>query len=280
MKPMKRVLIFGGTHGNEWTGVYLVKNYARALQEEFRGLELHFIFSNPEAFALNRRFKDEDLNRSFQFLHESRTTYEHQRAKELKTLIDGSPCFVIDLHTTTSNMGKTIIVSQNQDFNLEVCARVQKDSPDTKIILSPDPHKKFLASQSPFGLMIEVGPVANCVLDPRPLMQSLEVLKASLRAIEESGKSSPPELEVFEEIEDLYYPKNEKGEIHAFIHPSFQNQDFSPLEGKYTPFLQFDGKEIFYEAKETLYPIFINEAAYYPQKLAFTLCRKKKISLR
>jgi hypothetical protein len=41
----------------------------------------------------------------------------------------------------------------------------------------------------------------------------------------------------------------------------------------------FDGREIERTSAEVTYPIFINEAAYYPSKLAFTLCRKtiKKI---
>jgi hypothetical protein len=42
--------------------------------------------------------------------------------------------------------------------------------------------------------------------------------------------------------------------------------------------MTFQKESIEMKIDEDLYPIFINEAAYYPQKLAFTLCRKKSIS--
>src|SRR5690606_38053335 len=113
--------IFGGTHGNEWTGVALVKNYADSLKEEFKELDINFVLANPVAHELNQRFKDEDLNRAFQFLSEERpNSYEHQRSRELKSLINEEPCFVIDLHTTTSNMGKTVIISHDQPLNFHV----------------------------------------------------------------------------------------------------------------------------------------------------------------
>lgn len=279
MKALKKVLIFGGTHGNEWTGIYAVKKYAESLTQEFKDLDLHFILANPEAFKINKRFKDEDLNRAFQFLHEERPdSFEHRRAKELKTLIDAEPCFVIDLHTTTSNMGNTVIISHNQPSNFHVAREMTKSLPDCRVIVSPDPTKKYLASQSDFGMMIEVGPVANGVLSGEVLEGTVQVLKEVLRGISTLATLTGGPLEIYEEIEDIFYPQNENSELDGYIHPAFQGQDFKPIEGRYTPFKSFDGKEVSLETKERLYPIFINEAAYYPQLLAFTLCRKKTMN--
>lgn len=279
MKPLKKVLIFGGTHGNEWTGVYAVKKYAHELAKEFPDLDLHFIHANPEAFKINRRFKDEDLNRAFQFLHEERpSSYEHKRAKEIKAMIEQEPCFVIDLHTTTSNMGNTVIISHDQPLNFQVSQRMAKNLLDCRIILSPDPNKKYLASQSEFGLMIEVGPVANGVLDARPLEGTLQVLKEILRALSNQSSLSNGTLEIYEEIEDVYYPQSDSSEINGYIHPELQGRDFLPLKGKYNAFKGFDGSNTQLETKEELYPIFVNEAAYYGTQLAFTLCRKRALN--
>lgn len=272
---VKRVLVFGGTHGNEWTGVFAIKEWANQLKNLFPELDLSFILANPEAFALNKRFRDEDLNRAFQFLNESRTSYEHLRAREIKLLIDSGPCFVLDLHTTTSAMGNTLIIAHPDPVNFAIARFVSEKVPETRIILSPDPERKYLASQSTFGLMIEVGPVANGVLHSRALEGTLQLIKAVLEALSTLPTHPKGEVELYEEIEDVFYPKCENQEIRAYIHADFQDKDFVPLNGKYTPFKTFEGENIERKTSETLYPIFINEAAYYPTGLAFTLCRKR-----
>lgn len=269
---MKKVIIFGGTHGNEWTGVFAVKKYSETLTKEFPDLDITFVLANPEAFKLNRRFKDEDLNRAFQFLHEDRPdSYEHQRAKELKDLIVKEPCFVVDLHTTTANMGKTVIISHDQPLNFHVASSVT----DCKIILSKDPHRKYLASQSDFGLMIEVGPVPNNVIDAVALEGTIAILRQVLHSVSTLTNLTSGATEIYEEVEDIFYPQNEQGELTSYIHSEFQDKDFVPVNGEYTPFRLFTGEEVKLKTKEELFPIFINEAAYYPSKLAFTLCRKQ-----
>jgi succinylglutamate desuccinylase len=276
---LKKVIIFGGTHGNEWTGVYAVKKFAQTLTEEFKNLDLVFVHANPEAYKLNRRFKDEDLNRAFQFLHEERPeSYEHQRAKELKAIIDAEPCFVIDLHTTTSNMGKTVIIGRDRAENFHVASHLLQTLNDCRIIVSKDPNRKYLASQSDFGLMIEVGPVANNVIEGVVFEGTLDILREVLRSVSTLSNLTTGSAEIYEEIEDIFYPQDENGELDAFIHESFQNKDFVPVNGEYVPFKTFGGAEIKMKTSEELFPIFINEAAYYPTRLAFTLCRKKVLT--
>ena len=43
--------------------------------------------------------------------------------------------------------------------------------------------------------------------------------------------------------------------------------------------LTFDGQEILYEGTSTVYPIFINEAAYYEKGIAMCLTQKKTVNL-
>ena len=279
MIPIKKVIIFGGTHGNEWTGIYAIKKYADVLSKEFPELDIHFIHANPEGFRVNKRFKDEDLNRAFQFLHEDRPdSYEHHRAKELKVLITKEPCFVLDLHTTTSNMGNTVILCHNQPLNFYVASALAKNLPDCRVILSPDPNRKYLASQSEFGMMIEVGPVPNSVIRSEVLEGTLQLMREVLRSLSTPSSLTGGSTEIYEEIEDIYYPQDENGELGAFIHKDFQDKDFVAVNGEYVPFKSFEGKDLRLTTKEELYPIFINEAAYYPTKLAFTLCRKRNLN--
>ncbi len=270
-----RVLVFGGTHGNECTGVTVVTQYAEALKKKFPKLDLHFIFANPEAHQLGKRFKDEDLNRAFQFLHEDRAqSYEHNRAKEIKKQIDEAPCFVIDLHTTTSNMGSTVIVTHYNPLNLDISAKLSTSLENCRVIGSPDPKRKYLGSQSDHGLMIEVGPVPNNLLEATCLKATLEILESILNHLSLHPLPSTGSIEIYEEVKDVYYPENEAGKITAYIHKDLQGQDFHPLKERFTAFESFKGESIDHDIQEELYPIFINEAAYYPQKLAFSLCRK------
>ena len=102
-----RVVVVGGTHGNEYTGVWLEK----ALRDKSET-----IVGNPAAVEANRRFLDEDLNRCFlrSKLDAPPETREAQRAREVDAALgpkgsDNAADLVIDLHTTTANMGVTMI---------------------------------------------------------------------------------------------------------------------------------------------------------------------------
>ncbi len=277
MNRPKRIVIVGGTHGNEWTGIKIVTHYQNQLKEKFPKLNLEFIIANPVAHEINKRFKDEDLNRAFQFLGESRATYENGRAQEIKDIIEREACLVLDLHTTTSSMGNTLILPNYHPMNLSLCAKLSKQFKDCRVIGAPDPGKKYLASQSEFGIILEVGPVANGVVDAIPLESTLSLIESILEEMSDPNSPEIGSLELYEETQDIAYPTNENGDLSAYIHAEFQEKNFEPINGHYSPFKSFQNEEIGMKTEEPLYPIFINEAAYYPQRLAFTLCRKRTL---
>lgn len=275
---MKKILVFGGTHGNEWTGIWLVNKYGEYFKKKFPKLDIEFIIANPEAHKINKRFKDEDLNRAFQFLNENRPdSFEHNRAREIRNKILSEDCFVIDLHTTTSAMGKTLILTDYNPLVLWLAREIQTKVADSRIIGSPDPNKKYLASQVPASLMVEVGPVANGVIDPHVLEGTFALMDQLLLSLSEAPATPKGEIEVYVEVEDVKYPLDKEGQISAYIHSGFQGKDFVKVEGSYTPFRHFSGDVVTFKTLGPRYPIFINEAAYYPQHLAFTLCEKKII---
>lgn len=69
---LPRVAVCGGTHGNELSGVYLVRELLKAEkkvmekdEEEEEPLSVMMILSNPRAMQQCRRYVDTDLNRCF-----------------------------------------------------------------------------------------------------------------------------------------------------------------------------------------------------------------------
>ena len=62
----KTVFIVGGTHGNERTGVMLVRRWQRDPTPVRREMfTTRLLTANPEAIRRNTRFVHQDLNRSF-----------------------------------------------------------------------------------------------------------------------------------------------------------------------------------------------------------------------
>ncbi|MBE8189570.1 MAG: hypothetical protein HAW58_01570 [Candidatus Thioglobus sp.] len=67
MNNTNKILIFGGTHGNEFTGAYIVNNWDLiATSNQINSdIEIEPILANPQAFKQKTRYVDCDLNRSF-----------------------------------------------------------------------------------------------------------------------------------------------------------------------------------------------------------------------
>lgn len=273
---MSRVLIFGGTHGNEWTGIYLIQNYATELMTKFPDLQLEFIHANPEAYHKNKRFCDEDLNRVFEPIQKNlgHSTIEYNRGLEILDKIKTfNPDWIIDLHTTTSNMGKTVIITKETEEIHKLAGKMQEDDAELRVIFAPDTNRKYLVSQADKGVMIEVGPVANSVVDPHIVLKTKSSLEHLLSIISKKTHLNCQKVEEYLEVEDVFYPESNHLR-KAMIHPQLQGRDFSLLTPKHPLFLHSSGEIDYYDKEEELFPIFINEAAYYPSNLAFTLCKK------
>lgn len=128
------VVVTGGTHGNEYTGVWVVKRFRSCpVLTQRRGLHVSTLLSNPQAIRENRRFIDTDLNRAFagDILNDCELPgYEHNRAKAINALLGPkgeSPKtdFMIDLHTSTANMGVTFCLQPGDPLALRCAAYVQ-----------------------------------------------------------------------------------------------------------------------------------------------------------
>ncbi|MBR8838219.1 MAG: aspartoacylase [Stigonema ocellatum SAG 48.90 = DSM 106950] len=290
---IRRVAIVGGTHGNELTGIYLVKKFQQFPHLLHRqSLECMTLLANPEAVAANRRYIDRDLNRCFaneDLSNPALTGYEDRRAKEIAAQLgpkdQPNADAIIDLHSTTANMGLTILPSSKHPFNLRLAAYLNELHPLVRVCcgVKCDRDTPMLRSLSPFGCTIEVGAIAHGVLNADYLQQTEMLVHAILDYLDAMNQGKilpvPPSLTVYQAISSVDYPRNSSGELQAAIHPHLQFKDYEPLCNGEPMFLTFTGESIPYRGETIVYPIFINEAAYYEKKIAMTLTEKQQVRL-
>lgn len=284
---IRRVAIVGGTHGNELTGVYAIKKFEQfpnlLERSNFQSVTL---LANPEAVVMNRRYVDRDLNRSFtneDLVNPDLTSYESKRAKEIALQL-ADVDLIIDLHSSTSNMGLTILPSSRHPFNLRLAAYLSTLDPDVRICYgikcsSEDP---MLRSLSPLGCTIEVGAIAQGVLNADLFQQTEMLIYAILDYVEAFNQGKlppvPSSLSVYQSIASVDYPRNSAGELEAMIHPQLQFRDYQALHPGDPMFMTFTGESIAYQGESTVFPIFINEAAYYEKSIAMTLTEKQQLA--
>ncbi|WP_062266032.1 aspartoacylase [Endozoicomonas arenosclerae] len=288
---IKKITIVGGTHGNEFIGPYLIRKLEQEQSFSHSTIPVDYLLANPEAHKTTRRFIDEDLNRSFtdDILNgNDDALYEHRRAREINQLLgpkSKNDRFIIDLHSTTSNMGMTLIVRDHAAFNLQAATYVQQHMPDVKVILS-DRDTNFsrtLNSLSDYAMAIEVGPLPNGILRHDQFAETEAVIKHlvdfTLMPHDEQNAVLPESVEVYKVTDRILYPRNDGGQLSAMVHSSLQDKDFEELKPGMPLFQNMDGTETMYKG-ESGYPIFINEAAYYHENTALVITQKEIIKLQ
>ncbi len=293
MYQINRLAIVGGTHGNELTGVYLVKKFQQYPNLVNRpSLIPLLLLGNPQAITEVRRYIEIDLNRCFHsqtLANSTPSTYEEVRAQEILQLLqppDQPPIdAILDLHSTTSNMGLSVILGSKHPLLLKLAAYLSAISPLVKICGHPQPRDSgYLRSLCELSLVIEVGAVAQGILNAELFQQTEQLVYAVMDFFEGYNQGKIPQTDnslIFHEYIGLIdYPRNEVGEIQAMIHPQLQFKDYQPLYPGDPIFLTFLGKEIYYEGTSCVYPIFINEAAYYEKGIAMLLTQKYDIDLK
>jgi aspartoacylase len=290
---IKKVAITGGTHGNELTGVYLVKKWQHNPKLiERKGFETITQLMNREAINDVRRYIDHDLNRSFGLSDLSNNTlnsYEAKLAKELNEILGkkGSDKpnvdFIVDLHTTTSNMGLSIVVSNMSRLTWRAIAYLCSVEPDLKVYRwQGDVENAFVDSIAPNGFAIEVGAVPQGVLRADLFLKTETLVYHLLDFIEKENLDSslelPNKVEIYDHEQLVDYPRNESGDIIGMVHQDRQDRDFTLIEEGEPLFLTLEDEVITYKG-ESLYTLFVNESAYYEKGFAMTLAQKRVVEI-
>lgn len=282
----------GGTHGNELTGIYLVKKFQRlpALIQRAT-FESIPILANPVAFSAVRRYVHADLNRCFtpEILEQPRVdTYEAGRARELyETLVVNQASrvdLILDIHSTTANMGLTVILVNHHPFNLKLTAYLTRMNPAVKVYSAYQPGKSltFLNAVCELGFAIEVGAIAQGTLQAQLFQQTETLIHAILDYCDRHNQGNgadETQLTVYQHVQTVDYPQNDQGELIGMIHPHLQHQDYKPLSPGDPIFLTWEGETLRYEGATVVYPIFINEAAYYEKGIACCLTERQTLAI-
>ncbi len=270
-----KITISGGVHGNELIGIYIVK---KLRHDEFRAKNssVDFLLANPKAIKANRRYIDYDLNRSFskESLRSDSHIYEYERAKVITSKL-ASTDFLIDIHTTTANMGISVILNDNDPLSENVAKILEREYEAVRIVRwFSSQEGAFINSVVPHSITIEVGPICQGVLESELFFETLKVVKRAVDILDRDEKIQES-VECFDIEKYLDFPRKE-GELLGMIHPEFKGRDFELLQRGDPIFLTFDEEEIFYEG-DPCYPVFINEAAYYEKGIAFCVTHKSII---
>ena len=285
MNKINRVLVVGGTHGNEMTGAYLTRKFEQSPHLfADRSFQIQTLLANPKAFAKVVRYIDQDLNRSFDrqcLQNPTHSNYENQLAREISQKFEASPdastTVIVDIHSTTANMGLTLILDNQNAFNLQLAAYLSSKIPSLKVYSSEHSGRSrdSLRSLSKFSLAIEVGPVAQGVLNAELFQKVENLVHEIFNYLEEYSRESPQEykdeLKIYQYVEAIDYPRDQQGNIQAMIHPQLQSKDYEALHPGDPMFLTFDYNSIAYTGHSVVYPVFINEAAYYEKGIAMCL---------
>ena len=266
---------------------------------------------------LNRCFLFQDLENNTSSI---KRALEEKRAKEIDRLLGpkSSPMpatdFIVDVHSTTSNTGVLILCHPRDNLSISLAHQLKKRYCDISIALWNEGDVALLPSIARSGITLEVGPVphstAVCTLykltrsivwDIMGLidMHNLTLNQSSSQLAAEGYSDAV--ATVFQRYCSLGFPRDGAGNIIGFVHPSLHGipelQNNSCIDHNTCLFELLDGSILTLDTckdfctmeysiapeegyVELLYPMFINEAAYYEKDIAMLLVVKRTISTK
>ncbi|MFC4700277.1 aspartoacylase [Glaciecola siphonariae] len=286
------ILICGGTHGNELSGVYAVRQWkqnSQKLQQLAPSANISFELVNKASVDARTRFIDEDLNRQFDLRKlqakraEDGSSHEATLAQSLNEQYGPKPHgnidLIVDIHNTTSAMGPTLIVLENDHFNQQLARYVKTHMPDAVILVEdhiPYEQHPYFCTLGKRSVMVEVGPQAQGALRADIYLQTLrmtELIVAFIETVNTNTDEQLPPVEAYRLIAEIPYPTDSLGQRSAMNHPNIDGNDFTEVRAGMPCFMDFEGKDILWEG-DTVYPHFVGEAAYDKQNLAFATAQK------
>lgn len=143
-----KIFVVAALHGDEVFGLKIIGK----LQEKYNSKYIVRV-GHPEAVAKGKRYLAADLNRSFGLQSE---TPETNLATTIKREVEATqPTYIIDIHTSVSNVAKVAIVARN-------CAKTyylaETLGMEAVVIMPPSLTKNSLIGQFPDkSISIELG---------------------------------------------------------------------------------------------------------------------------
>lgn len=254
MKGMK-VLITIGTHGDEKIGTFVVEKIKRLPLKDTSGVSI--ITANEKASSLNRRYVDQDLNRSFP--GKKTGNHEERLAYKLSPLVKAAD-LVIDIHSTTSSLKDALIITR---LNKKTEEYIKVIKPKYLLLMKATGNTALI-SQAKAGLAFEYGKDK----DPKVISKiasDIERLFDHLKMLEKSPAKKPlpnyktasfsvekivpkePGYRLMKTIKN--YKKVTQGEVYASNKSSLvkAEEEFYPIlfgQKNYETIFGFAGKKI------------------------------------
>ena len=251
-----QVLLVAGTHGNEINGISLFDQWKKSpLLINTHGIKTCKVIGNPQAKKAGKRYIHQDLNRSFleeSFLSIDSSNFEGSRAIELVNLYGEkgkNPCQIaLDFHTTTASMGSCLVVYGRRDADLALASLIQNQL-GLPIYLHESDQKQtgFLVESWPCGLVVEIGPIGQGLLNSRIITQTkliLETLMEQIHQVKNLNLFFPDKLIIHRHIKSIDFPRDEKGNIDGYVHSLRQSKDWRALKKNDELFFKLNGEII------------------------------------
>lgn len=228
------------THGDERIGLKVAKEIEK-LNIDKNTLLINI--ANETAFKQNKRFIDQDLNRSFPGKkngnHEERLAYKISSIVKLADI-------VIDIHSTKSDLRDAIIVTK---FNSETKEFIESIQPKYVLIMNVT-RDTALISQAKIGLAFEYGK-DNDPMVLNKILKDLKKLFSHIGIIANKQKVIPRKTEYFNVYSQANKPKGYK------LLKQIKNYRLVSRGQKYAT----NGKN-FILAEDDFYPILFGEKNY------------------
>lgn len=151
-------VVLAGVHGNEKCGVNALDLILPDLEIECG--KVYFIYGNPEAIKLNKRFTEYNLNRAFgdptNYSEEIRESYEYKRSLVIKKYLDEASA-LLDIHSA-ARPTEPFIFCESVSFETacmlpEDFKRIVSGSDDVE----PGATDGYMSQRNKIGLCIECG---------------------------------------------------------------------------------------------------------------------------
>jgi len=304
LRVCDRVAIVGATHGNEVTGLQLLRYLENNPEELGRStFSCKTVLGNPLAIKKRARFVDCDLNRCF-LKTELQTKvnsvkYERQRAQYINQLLGPKGMdtpnrydMIFDLHNTTANTGILLLFHRSDILSLQIAEYLSKLYSNVRVCLWRDQDQPLLPTVAYSGMTVEVGPVAHGCINSKLYLETKNVISSALDFIEQHNKAfqqnkspSPPKelsLKVFQRAGNpIMFDTCKSGLFKTMIHPDFEGKDWIELNEGDPIMISAEGKTITWQKTNCdfspAFPFFINEAAYYGLGIAFVLASMEDV---
>ncbi|MEB3234913.1 MAG: aspartoacylase [Cyanobacteriota bacterium] len=293
--PGGSILVVAGTHGNECNAPWLQQQWrANPASLIDQGFALELVLGNPAAAQHGRRYLERDLNRCFarDLLDDpAQQSLEVVRARELLAQVGPAgvkpTTVVFDLHSTTASMGNSLVVYGRRPADLALAAGMQQRLGLPIYLHEGDAAQTgFLIERWPCGLVIEVGPVPQGVLQQAICLQTQLALEAGLAVLADAASGSlrlPQQLVVHRHLGSVDLPRRADGTPAALVHSRLQGRDWCPLAPSDPVLWEIGGcavtlAEVMPAAlagSERYWPVFVNEAAYREKGIAFSLTSRE-----